>query len=444
MSVIGDARKVIDTWTAPGAATSRVAYTGGNCKSDYCDLHIADTATNTSRVITAGSGGYLGGGAFSPDGRHLAAFEEIPSRRLGRLVVVDVDRGTVKRVLKATISFGEPYGFADWSPTGASVYFGGNGNHLFVYRLAARAAVELRHPAYYSLAVTRRPGTPARADSRIAVVTNDFRLVIQDATNGHQVRELASKVIEARFLPRLAVTPDGNTIYFDRNRSVHPGECPNGPNSRDEIVSVPTDGGPITAIAPGNQPAISPDGRSLAYIRSSACFGNFDQLVVRDLTTGTERVWSAPAAGALEVLTPYWASDSRHLAIVLAKRGTYPWVIDTASAKTLNDAIRQEQSDGIGWDGYYGSTGEFLGTHSPATNAPTAPSVVAFSPATGRVTRRLFDLPAHETDTSITADPGATNVLVSNDHGIWRWHQGERSVTKINDTPLIAAAWIGR
>jgi Tol biopolymer transport system component len=54
----------------------------------------------------------------------------------------------------------------------------------------------------------------------------------------------------------LALSPDGTALYYAQGRSA----C------QSDLVRVPVSGGPAEVVAGGDVPALSPDGRSLAYV----------------------------------------------------------------------------------------------------------------------------------------------------------------------------------
>jgi hypothetical protein len=163
---------LIDTTTADGHTTvawlrelrGHCFYPGGDCQ-----LVLTDLTTGLDRVIApTGSLGFLGGGAFSPDGTKIAAFIH-PDHILGpglngqvmKLVIVDVATGTVRPVPGSIAEYGEPYGFATWSPDGRWVFFGGFSgggqrrgkvlHHVGAYRIGTTRATELGLPQNYSV-----------------------------------------------------------------------------------------------------------------------------------------------------------------------------------------------------------------------------------------------------------------------------------------------------
>ena len=109
------------------------------------------------------------------------------------------------------------------------------------------------------------------------------------------------------------------------------------------VYRVSLAGGPAEVVLEGARwPTPSPDGQLLAYVRGSpngsiSCAG---EIVVRDLRTGEERVFSPPPGASDEFAVAHlaWASDSRQLAyaVVLEQRSVA--VLDTATAASQANA----------------------------------------------------------------------------------------------------------
>ncbi len=145
--VLGRDAFVIGSYTRPGANHSLLAWIDGSgAGADLNRLAITDTATMTTRLISSPLSGvfssavqqygpevvefgsnFLGGGAFSPDGRRLAAFvsayrpHDWPN---AQLVLVNPDTGSVELITNTVIQIGEPAGWATWSPTGSDLFGG--------------------------------------------------------------------------------------------------------------------------------------------------------------------------------------------------------------------------------------------------------------------------------------------------------------------------------
>ncbi len=153
----GEGGTLIDTFTSPDH--SLVAWTNNGCATDACELFITDIETGKTKEISAPKGdvGFLGGGAFSPDGSRLAVFAILDRGDVGgdaggrrmELVIVDVASSDATRVSRSEDEFGETYGFATWSPNGQWLFFGGI-RQVHAHRLGTPDAVALELPAEYS------------------------------------------------------------------------------------------------------------------------------------------------------------------------------------------------------------------------------------------------------------------------------------------------------
>ena len=145
--VLGRDAFVIGSYTRPGANHSLLAWVDGSGAGvEVNRLAITDTATMRTRfvsnpqsgvfssavaqygsAVTEFGGNFLGGGAFSPDGRQLAAFvsafrpHDWPD---AQLVLVNPNTGSVQLIANTVIQIGEPAGWATWSPTGGDLFGG--------------------------------------------------------------------------------------------------------------------------------------------------------------------------------------------------------------------------------------------------------------------------------------------------------------------------------
>jgi hypothetical protein len=139
----------------------------------------------------------------------------------------------------------------------------------------------------------------------------------------------------------LSVSPDGKTVYF----AVRKG-C------ADDIESVPIGGGTPSMVAVGLLPAVSPDGKELAFVRESYSGGPTEtnytcipveqtkkaEVVVRNLATGSEQDYPpSPDAPAWPVSHVSWSADGSSLLVSAGPAtGTQSWgllVVNLASAQ---------------------------------------------------------------------------------------------------------------
>jgi hypothetical protein len=161
---IGPARWVVDTFTSDDGENTLLAYIAAGCETAGCAVMIAELPNgDTTRVeAPAGSSSYFGGGAFSPDGTELAVFASHPPPENVDpgvdLVIVDVEAGSAARIDDSTVTVGEPYGFATWSPDGRWLFFGGLSDDLRAHFRGSADAVVLGLPSEYTTVAVATPG----------------------------------------------------------------------------------------------------------------------------------------------------------------------------------------------------------------------------------------------------------------------------------------------
>jgi hypothetical protein len=116
----------------------------------------------------------------------------------------------------------------------------------------------------------------------VVASTTEGRVILLDLATGEELGDVDAHGGEA--YPRLSVAPGGDTVFHDRHIT----------GSLQEVWASPLDGSEPSKVAEGRVPAVSPDGQRLAYVALSV---DFDEatVVVRDLNTGDEQTWSAPA-----------------------------------------------------------------------------------------------------------------------------------------------------
>lgn len=223
-------------------------------------------------------------------------------------------------------------------------------------------------------------------------------------------------------------SPDGSTVYFDRLPPIGEGQV--------EISSVRAVGGPVTDIAAGIDPALSPDGRYLSYEPPSPSGGT--AVAVRDLATGATTTidltallegYSIPVGTGLA-----WLGDNK-LAVIADKNvggaSTCPGVVPCgtpAPAATelsrlvvINPEHTNPGSSAVTIDSPSGQNWRFV------SSGPSPNSVVIYSseqhnaaPPTGKLTqidlttaghprRTLADMPGELRPLSL--NPSATQML---------------------------------
>jgi hypothetical protein len=177
----------------------------------------------------------------------------------------------------------------------------------------------------------------------IVVVGND-RIELVSSRTLRVIRTLATGTGLFSGPETLAASPSG-VLFFDR--AADQGET---------VFSVPLAGGPVRAIAYGRTPAVSPDGKFLAYVAET--FSNLHGevltgIVERDLASGTQRTWAIPDP-AVQIDEMTWSPDGRHLAVTTdVGPALVTLVLDTtAPGRTLGAARRMPLPPGVSWAGY--------------------------------------------------------------------------------------------
>lgn len=152
---VGRAWQLIDAITRAGR--SIVAWVPFDCPANRCPLIVSDLETHEATEISApsGTGGFLGGGAFSPDGTELTAFADTQvgtNDPRAVLTLIDLASAEVEPLAGSSVPLGEPHGFAAWGSDGAWVYFGGLSGTLLAHIRGTHDAAPIPSvPASYSL-----------------------------------------------------------------------------------------------------------------------------------------------------------------------------------------------------------------------------------------------------------------------------------------------------
>jgi hypothetical protein len=227
----------------------------------------------------------------------------------------------------------------------------------------------------------------------------------------------------------IAVSPKNRRIYYTVGQ-----QC--GPPP--EIWQIPTGGGvPHRVVTNGSAPAVSPDGRFLAYASSlstgSRCFVH-DSLAIRDLRTGKEQR-TRLAQRPFVVLPVSWWPDSHRVEVTVGSN------FQTVRVET--DGLRVLASIQLFGNGYV-----LLPSHEAVTAVPgTATSrLVAFDPATGAQQRTVAEL--NQPLVLLGSDPAGTTFLLSTlptetsgTPNLYRADLGNPQPTKLASNTAIAA-WL--
>jgi hypothetical protein len=233
------------------------------------------------------------------------------------------------------------------------------------------------------------------------------------------------------------------------------------------VRSVRLAGGPVTTIAAGTSPAISPDGRLLAFVTgtgracSRPCPAKPESIAVRDLAAGTQKTWAFTST-LPDISSLSWSPGGRYLAFagttettngtVLARTAH---VLDTRAGGTLDQARPIPLGRAVAWAGYLtANTGAGV-TVGPDGVIPAAPGLAEVAVTNGQIIRRLTSLPPHGLGTGNALD-GAEHTIAADRAGrfiliagagtgtgeIFRWTARMPRPVRITSGALVAV-WAG-
>lgn len=292
------------------------------------------------------------------------------------------------------------------------------------------------------------------APATAAVVTSSVSVV--DVDDGEVVARLDDHELSGRTVRfgEVAVHPDGDAVFAVAVVNAH----------RSEIHRLDLAGGG-ELVAVGADVAVSPDGQFVAYsqpteLREGQATTRREDLVVKDLTTGTERRWENAAPTDPELAADLgslsWSSDSRRVAFhIRYEDGVEVRILDTDAGESVLDGLRVAPPEGsaFAWPAYRGRSGalamvEQRGGLDPSI-APERFAIVEVDAPTGHVRATLAEpaRPVIGMDFDITGQ----HLLVLTSHhehgsggggpnGLLRWSGADLEAVPIEEEP-VSAAW---
>ena len=286
--------------------------------------------------------------------------------------------------------------------------------------------------------------------SRIVAVTYDGRLIVASAVDGHALRVLAT---DANGASGIAVSPDGNTVYYARDTG---NRCANG-DPMTAIASIPITGGDATDLVTNVRfPAVSPDGRYLAFTGIPNCSDAGRAILVRDLYSTThangsyDGVWGTDSAASpwVGIQSLSWAPDSRHILFTHASRTStgsddaLPRLLDTR-ARSRPTSTRPPLCESRRMSRAASSAGRTLSSGAHSTHEASRRDVVVLNSRTGARVRTLTCC-----GEAIATDRAGRSLLIhftdaTHPGGVFRWSPGQRGLTFLGSL-LASAAWLPR
>ena len=305
------------------------------------------------------------------------------------------------------------------------------------------------------------PSTPTRtaAIPREVVVWRNFRIEVVSSTTGRLIRTLAPDAGLNRFTPQPAVSP-GGMVYFDEAHDVNgiPDE---------QILSVPLSGGQVTSVADGHDPAVSPDGRFLAYLTYADITNVGQGVAVRDLRTGATKIWRYSTVDP-DITGLSWSPDSQEVSFTTTtptpdnrSLTVGAWVLNASTPTGSLDAAREiPLAPGMAWAGYVNrADGIGVTQHWAGTIPSSSFGLSVVDATTGRVIASLPHVSGQlAVGNVLDGAEGTVQIDASGQHlalvevgsgsgALYRWTIGNNP-TRISTDPVqiatgvIGAAWV--
>lgn len=318
-----------------------------------------------------------------------------------------------------------------------------------------RPAQEADGPADEATPTPTPTSTPAPGETEaegetedVAVVVDaDGRVVLIDAATGEEIRELLDDVaVHDPASNDIAVSPDRSEVFV-----VAP---PDEPSGDSRIMRVPVDGGEPEEIAQGTVPAVSPDGRTLAYVVVEAS-GEGPELpqaepvlVLRDLDSGEETRLSREEPFFF-IPDVEWTADGTQVVFTAGEIHTGLYAVDH-DAENLDDARRlgpdleEDETDETSWGPVAAFGPDRLAVVEVCCDLPREERwhVIGVDAADGSVQGQL--VPEKRVEATHIDSDADGDLLIVVDGGptggqLLRW-DGEGDLEEITDR-VIVAAW---
>ena len=282
----------------------------------------------------------------------------------------------------------------------------------------------------------RRAAPAVPRPNRILAMTTDHRPIVISARSGTRLRSYRGDLYAEG--TSIAVSPDGRDFY-DVEGDGNEG-CGAHIVFRRSLTRANRDY-PLAAEA--SEPAISPDGRRLAFLRCLPSDDRPDELVVRNLRSGKERVWKAPPSARLGEAVVF-DGDSRHVVVSLfnpllpGPQRSLLSRVDGFVDGTLPDlAMTVPSGDQTRIVASVGRTGHYLGMrdHSLVELIPCDCLTLNYS------AHELVRVPRYPPN-FVSADASGQHVLFVVGRDLYRWNRGEQKPTLVRQG-VMAAAWLG-
>jgi dipeptidyl aminopeptidase/acylaminoacyl peptidase len=275
---------------------------------DRAMIWLIDTATGAQRPLDGALG--ESGPRWSPDGKRLAYMAPGPDGR-GQLHVrwMETGQSAVLAVLP------EHVGALTWSPDGSQIVFS-----MQVPSAAPTLGAAPKKPEGAKWAEPLRVVTEVHyRQDNVGYLKPGFSHLFVIAADGGAPRQLTFGDYDDR--GPVSFTPDGGSVIFssarDKGWRLNPQDS--------QLFRLNLADGALTPLphqqGPDHAPAVSPDGRQIAYIRHDDHNRGYenDQLYLMDVATGATRAVTAGFDRSVE--TPRWSADGKSLFVSFADHG---------------------------------------------------------------------------------------------------------------------------